>query len=309
MRTTKQLLQDLDNVIAIPVVPFRNGAVDRDGHRRNVRYLMESNHLEGRRPRVVSVAGTSLLHHLNYDDQVQIFDDTGQVMGKEGVLMTAVIPNPLADVRATLERHLSLNRVPDVILIMPLSGTFSPEGLYEGLLALGEEFGPQGARFLYYLRASRDMGAVLDLLADSPHFIGVKVGTGLDDVPPLVRQVADGNIVIWGIGDRSTDAARLGTKGHTSGTAVATTVPCDNINNAQRRQDWQEAYSWEAKLAALEEIRFRNGRAYNYSAVVEALNQLGDDVTGGDGGPFNPTANSQLRDEVRDALTAIRHLH
>ena len=309
MRTTTQLLQDLDNVIAIPVIPFRDGNIDRDGHQLNVRYLMENNHLEGGRPRVISVAGTSLLHHLGCDDQVQIFDDTGQVMGDEGVLMTAVIPNPLADVRTTLEKHMTLNRAPDVILIMPLSGTFSPEGLYQGLMALGEEFGPQGARFLYYLRASRDMGAVLQLLADSPHFIGVKVGTGLEDVPPLVRQVAEGNIVIWGIGDRSTDAAKLGTKGHTSGTAVVTTVPCDSINSAQRRQDWEAAYNWEAKLTALEEIRFRNGRAYNYSAVVEALNQLGEKVTGGDGGPFNPAAASQLRDEVRDALTAIRHLH
>ena len=309
MRTTDQLLQDLNSVIAIPVVPFRDGVVDRDGHQRNVAYLMRRNHLEDNRPRVVSVAGTSLLHHLSCEEQVQIFDDTGQVMEDEGILMTAVIPNPLADVRAVLERHLALPRIPDVILIMPLAGTFSPEGLHEGLMALGEEFGPLGARFLYYLRASRDMGAVLRLLADSPHFIGVKVGTGLADVPPLVRQVPAGNIVIWGIGDRSTDAARLGTKGHTSGTAVVATQPCDSINNAQRRQDWATAYAWESKLAPLEEIRFRNGRAYNYSAVVEALNQLGDDVCGGEGGPFNPGADDRLRAEVQAALVEIRDLH
>lgn len=309
MRTVDQLLQDLDNVIAIPVVPFRDGAVDREGHQRNVQYLMRRNHLEGNRPRVISVAGTSLLHHLSSEDQVRIFDDTGRIMGSEGILMTAVVPNPLADVRTVLERHLALSRAPDVILIMPLSGTFSPAGLYEGLMALGEEFGPAGARFLYYLRARRDMGAVLRLLADSPHFIGVKVGTGLEDVPPLVRQAPAGNIVIWGIGDRSTDAARLGTRGHTSGTAVVATAPCDNINNAQRRQDWATAYAWESKLDALEEIRFRNGRAYNYSAVVEALNQLGNDVCGGEGGPFNPRADAQLQAAVRAALTEIRELH
>ena len=309
MRTTDQLLQDLDNVIAIPVVPFRDGAIDRDGHQRNIQYLMKKNHLEGNRPRVISVAGTSLLHHLSCKEQVQIFEDTGHVMGDEGILMTAVIPNPLADVRATLEQHMTLARVPDVILIMPLSGTFSPEGLYEGLMALGAEFGPHGARFLYYLRASRDMGAVLRLLTDSPYFVGVKVGTGLEDVPPMVNQVTTGNIVIWGIGDRSTDAARLGTKGHTSGTAVVTTKPCDSINNAQRRQDWNTAYAWETKLAALEEIRFRNGRAYNYSAVVEALNQLGDDVCGGEGGPFNPGAGRDLQAEVKSALSELRELH
>ncbi len=309
MRTTEQLLRDLDNVIAIPVVPFRDGVIDRDGHQRNIQYLMRHNYLEGNRPRVISVAGTSLLHHLSCTDQVRIFDDTGQVMEKDGILMTAVLPNPLTDTRTVLEKHLTLSRTPDVILIMPLSGTFSPAGLYEGLMALGEEFGPMGARFLYYLRSRRDMDAVVHLLTDSPHFVGVKVGTGLADIPPLVRQVPKGNIVIWGIGDRSTDAARLGTQGHTSGTAVVTTQPCDGINNAQRRQDWARAYAWESKLSALEEIRFRHGRAYNYSAVVEALNQLGDDVCGGEGGPFNPEADAQLQTEVQAALAEIRDLH
>lgn len=304
-----QLLQDLDNVIAIPVIPFRNGAADCDGHRRNVNYLMRCNHLENQRPRVISVAGTSLLHHLSCDEQVRIFEETGREMGTDGVLMTAVVPNPLSDARDVIGRHLSMRRTPDVILIMPLTGTFSPEGLYDGLAALGEEFGPQGARFLYYLRTGRDMDAALRLLKDCPHFVGVKVGTGLSEVPPLVRGAPDTSIVIWGIGDRSTDAARLGTKGHTSGTAVVATKPCDSINNAQRRGAWDEAYTWESRLAGLEEIRFRNGRAFNYSAVVEALNQIGDDVCGGEGGPFNPAAHDQLQEEVRAALAPIRDLH
>lgn len=309
MLTTERLLDGLDSVIAIPVVPFREGAIDFEGHRANVRYLMEHNHLDGERPRVVSVAGTSLLHHISNPEQTRIFDLAGQEMAGQGILMTAVAPNPLAEARAQIEAHLALDRPPDVILIMPLTGTFGPEGLYEGLMALGEEFGPQGARFLYYLRQSRDRDAVLRLLRDSSHYVGVKVGTGLDDVPPLVRQVPAGNIVIWGIGDRSTDAARLGARGHTSGTAIVATLPPDRINNAQRRGDWTEAYTWEAKLQALEEIRFRNGRAFNYTAVVEALNQIGGDVRGGEGGPFNPAAAADLQAEVRQAIAELVPLH
>lgn len=309
MWSTPQLREGLHNVIAIPAVPYRAGRVDRDGHQKNIQYLMQHNHLDHQRPRVISVAGTSLLHHMDTDEQVQLFHDTGQVMGERGILMTAVVPNPWREACRTIERHLALARPPDVILIMPLTGTFSPEGLYEGLMALGEMYGPQGARFLYYLRASRDRNAVLRLLADSPHFIGVKVGTGLEDVPPLVRQVSAGNIVIWGIGDRSTDAARLGTRGHTSGTAIVTTLPCDSINNAQRGQDWATAYAWEAKLEALEEIRFRNGRAFNYSAVAEALNQLGDDVCGGEGGPFNAAVPDNLRQDVARAIAPLIPIH
>ncbi len=309
MLTTAELLDGLDSVIAIPAVPYRDGAIDYAGHRQNIQYLMENNHLEGVRRRVVSVAGTSLLHHMTSDEQVWLFHDTGKVMGTEGILMTAVVPNPIDEARTVIDRHLSLPRGPDVILIMPLSGTFGPDGLYEGLMALGEEFGSHGARFLYYLRTGRDRDAVMRLLTDSPHFMGVKVGTGLEDVPPMMNQLAEDKIVIWGIGDRSTDAAQMGTRGHTSGTAIVATKPADSINNAQRRGDWDEAYQWEATLEALEEIRFRNGRAFNYTAVVEALNQIGHNVCGGEGGPFNPAASDTLKQEVKAAIAEIVPLH
>ena len=308
MQDVARLLDALNSVIAIPIVPYRGGQVDRDGHRKNVRYLMARNYLDHQRPRVISVAGTSLLNHMSSDEQVRIFEDTGQAMGDQGILMTAVVPNPICEARAVIARHLALARPPDVILVMPVAGTFDPEGLYAGLMTLGAEFGPRGARFLYYLRARRDREATLRVLADSPYFVGAKVGTGLEDVPPMVRRAPDDKIIIWGIGDRSTDAARLGARGHTSGTAVVAAQPCDRINNAQRRQDWADAYVWEAKLEALEAIRFRNGRAFNYSAVAEALNQLGDDVCGGEGGPFNPAASPALRAEVRAALTELAAL-
>ncbi len=309
MLTTAELLDGLNSVIAIPTVPYRDGAVDYAGHRQNIHYLMANNHLEGVRRRVISVAGTSLLHHMTSDEQVWLFNDTGKVMGKEGILMTAVVPNPIDETRAVIDRHLSLSRMPDVILIMPLTGTFSPTGLYEGLMALGTEYGPHGARFLYYLRSSRDREAVLHLLTDSAHFIGVKIGTDLEDAAFMGDRVSADKIVIWGIGDRSTDAARLGTRGHTSGTAIVATKPADSINNAQRRRDWDEAYRWEAILEALEAIRFRNGRAFNYTAVVEALNQIGHNVCGGEGGPFNPAASATLQAEVATAIADIVPLH
>ncbi|WP_238314754.1 hypothetical protein, partial [Methylobacterium crusticola] len=78
-------------------------------------------------------------------------------------------------------------------------------------------------------------------------------------------------IVMWGIGDRCTRPAQLGTKGHTSGIAVAFARASDEINNAQRRGDYETSARIEADIAPLEEIRFMNERVYNYSAVVEAM--------------------------------------
>ena len=44
---TDELRDALDTVISIPVVPFRNGEVDFEGHATNVDYLMNTNHLGG----------------------------------------------------------------------------------------------------------------------------------------------------------------------------------------------------------------------------------------------------------------------
>lgn len=119
-------------------------------------------------------------------------------------------------------------------------------------------------------------------------------------------------MVIWGIGDRSTDAAELGAKGHTSGTAVVASRTADEINNAQRRGDFAAARScsYEAIVNTLEEIRFRDGRKYNYAAVVEGLNVSGfEDIIGGDGRPFNPRVPEGVTEEVKAAVNALREYH
>jgi dihydrodipicolinate synthase/N-acetylneuraminate lyase len=309
---TPALLDALNNVTTIPIIPFRNGEIDYDAHAMNVAYLMRNNVLEENRPRVLSVAGTSLIHHVEPEEQTRIFDVTGQVMGKEGVLMSAIVPNPIKTAGNLIEEQSKLNRAPDVYLVMPLGGTFSPEGVYEHFMAFGERWGEEvGARFIYYHRQARDMDAVVRLLNDSPHFVGVKVGTSESDVRPMIEGVGENAMVIWGIGDRSTKAAEQGAKGHTSGIAVLYAKASDEINNAQRRGDYAAAKAVEADIDAIEEIRFMNGRAYNYSAVVEAMQQSGfDDIDAGDGsGPFNPNVPPEVAERVKDAIAGLEKYH
>ena len=84
----------------------------------------------------------------------------------------------------------------------------------------------------------------------------------------------------------------------------------DEINNAQRRGDYERAGQVEEELTALEEIRFRDDRRYNYSAVVEAMHLSGfDDIEGGEGGPFNPRVPSEVAGEVEAAIRPILHYH
>ena len=117
-------------------------------------------------------------------------------------------------------------------------------------------------------------------------------------------------MVIWGIGDRCTKANRLGTTGHTSGIAVIFARASDEINNAQRIGDLETSQEIEDKIADLEEIRFRNGRVYNYSAVVEAMILSGfTDIDGGNGGPFNPRVSQEIVEEIRAAIDHLRPYH
>ena len=79
--SNEQLLDGLNSVTTIPLIPFRSGRIDFDAHAKNIAYLMENNHLSDGRPRVICVAGTSLIHHVSLDDQNKLIEVTGEVWG------------------------------------------------------------------------------------------------------------------------------------------------------------------------------------------------------------------------------------
>ena len=309
---TPALLDGLNSVIGIPLIPFAGDRIDYAGHARNIDYLMNNNNLSEGRPRVISIAGTSLVHHVAYDDQVKLLDIAGQQMGDEGILMAALVPNPLPAAADLIAELANLARPPDVYLIMPLSGTYGPAGLYQTMMNFVETQAERhGARFLYYYRRPRDRDMIIRMLGDSPHFVGVKIGANEDEVLPFVEALdANEKIVIWGIGDRSTAAAEMGAKGHTSGINIVVARASDEINNAQRRRDYEAARQIEDEISPLEDIRFMQERAYNYSAVMEAINCSGfDDVVGGTGGPFNPRVPSDIAREIERIMASIEQYH
>ncbi len=321
--STAALLSALEGVTAIPVVPYRasgedgsssvgrSSGIDYDAHIKNVRYLMRNNDLSENRPRVLSIAGTSPIHNMSRSEHIHLVDITTRAMGDEGVYVAGVLPNPLSEAKALISELAILRRPPDAYLIMPLAGVYDQDGMYTEFMAFAEEMDDRcDARFLYYFKDSRDLPQVAKLLRDSEHFVGVKVGTGEADVEPLTRAVGDSGLVIWGIGDRCTRASRLGTKGHTSGIAIVYAKASDAINNAQRAGDHAESQRVEDAIAALEELRFRDGRRYNYSAVIAAMALSGfDDIDGGQGAPFNPAVPEGVGQEVKAAIADLARYH
>lgn len=306
-----QLLDALNSVTAIPIIPFKENKIDYVGHTKNIDYLMSNNYLDGGRKRVIAIAGTSLIHHISETEQLRVIDKTGQRMGSDGILIAGIVPNPIKQAGQLIEAQSELNRPPDTYLLMPLTGISNPEGIYDEYMKFAEDFGTKcNARFLYYFRQKRDLEAVIRLLNHSPYFIGVKIGTDEDDVQPLIEGVGNSGIVIWGIGDRCTRPAQLGTKGHTSGIAVAFARASDEINNAQRRGDYETSARIEEDISPLEEIRFMKERIYNYSAVVEAmiLSKF-DDVEAGNGGPFNPRVPPEIHNKLRGIVPDLKRYH
>ena len=309
--SNEQLFDGINSVTTIPLIPFRAGSIDYDAHARNVTYLMKNNHLSDGRPRVICVAGTSLIHHVSYEEQNKLIEVTGEVMGDQGILLSAFVPNPLPEADKLIARQSSLKRPPDAYLVMPLGGVYSLEGFLETFSQFGQKHEQaHGARFLYYHRQARDRNQVVHLIKESSAFIGIKVGTNESEVEPLCRDIGYEGMVIWGVGDRSTEAARLGARGHTSGISVLFAKAGDLLNNAQRAEDYEASQAVEKRISALEEIRFENGRVYNYSAVVEGMIQSGfDDIDPGESGPFNPRVPSEVAGRIQDAIEGILDLH
>lgn len=310
--STEDLLDALDTVVSIPAVPFKGGAIDYAGHGKNIDYLLNNNHLDGGRTRVISIAGTSLVHHISLADQLKLMEAAAAQIAGRGIFISSAAPNPIADAEALIAAQCRLAAPPDAFLLMPLTGVADPEGMYHDYMAMGERLGgDHGARFLYYLRQPNQADTAVRLINDSKHFIGVKIGTSPEDVADIVAGVnASAGCVIWGIGDRCTGPAESGTKGHTSGINVVFVRASDEINNAHRRGDWAAARKIEQLVSPLEDIRFRNNRAYNYSAVVEAMHLSGfDDIEGGEGGPFNPRVPKTVADEVKTAIEPLLAYH
>lgn len=301
----------LNSVTAIPIVPYKKGKIDMAGHRKNIRYLMDNNYLDNDRKRVISIAGTSLIHHFTTDEQMDLISVAGEEINGEGVVMSGIVPNPIATAEELVRRQSALPFPPDLYLLMPLTGVADPDGIYQTYLQFGNTLGQEcGAHFLLYLRSVDHIDVVVRLITESPFFIGVKVGTSEDHVEPLIDQVGDNGIVMWGIGDRSTGAARAGALGHTSGIAVVAARASDEINNAQRKGDLAASQKVEDIIAPLEDLRFMNGRQYNYSAVVEALKIGGwDDIEAGEGGPFNPRVPASVAQQVAEAVDLLKDYH
>ncbi len=303
--------EGLNSSIAFPFVPFRGGKVDLRAHHKNVTYLTRNCFLDGARKRVIATGGSTLLHHLTAEEQLEVARVTGEAAGEGAWIISGILPTPTATAAWQVREQSRLARRPDAFLILPVVGGCNPEGVRRELQRFCDSLGDEvDCDFIVYMRDSALRAAYCRLVCESKRIIGIKIGTSVDDVKPVCDAVAGAGAVMWGIGDLSTAAARAGAHGHTSGTALMCLRASDEINNAQRRADYAAALRIEGDLRELEEIRFMSGRAYNYSVMVEVLKMSGfTDVDPGDGGPFNAPPPADILARLPALVDRLRRYH
>jgi len=313
MMTTENsdTMDELETIIAIPPLPFRAGSFDRDAHHKNMRYLVERNFLKNGRRRAIGIAGTSLVHHVDDSTLLDSVQIAGAAAGQNAILIAGLVATPPASARQFVQRCMALTRPPDYILLMPIPGVCNPDGIKAEFGALAQDCGERfGARFLLYMRSSDLMTAFADLLSTSPHIFGVKIGTSETDLGRMRAAVPADKQVLWGVGDRATQAARLGSRGHTSGITLICPKVCDEIHNAYFAGDFESATKMEQLVAEFEDIRFMESRAYNYSAVVAAA-QIGgfSDVDLGEAGPFNAAPPPPIMSRLERCMDQLVSYH
>jgi dihydrodipicolinate synthase/N-acetylneuraminate lyase len=316
---SRRLLDDMhmnpldlwNTVAAFPLVPFRHGKLDLEGYAKNLRYLMSHNWLDGGRKRVIAFGGSSLIHHIDTQDQFELMRLASEAAGDRSLLLSGIVPNPLGAAAHLIERQSLFARPPDAYLILPVNGVANPEGIYRTLKHFCDDMaGRFGARFLLYLRNSNQREALGRLTKDCRSVLGVKVGTTPEDVSVLADLIGEEGIVMWGVGDRATAAFEHGARGHTSGIAQLFPKASDLINNASRAGDLEACRRVEADIDRFEQIRFMSDRAFNYSALVAAAQLAGfEDVEGGDGGPFNALPAPEVTAMVAEEVEKLRHYH
>ena len=303
--------QDLDTAIAFPFLPFRKGQLDLEAHRKNCSYLVRRGCLDGGRRRVIAIGGSSLLHHVTPEAQLDVVRILSEAAADRAWLISAVIPTHLGQAEQLVRAQMNFARPPDAIMFLPMIGGYNPEGVLREMRSFCEKLNRDtGARFIVYLRDPALLDAYCRLVRECESVLGVKIGTTVEDARLARQAISESKAVVWGKGDLCTEAVRAGARGQTSGTSLLNILASDKINNAQRRGDFAAAERIEDDLRELEEIRFMRGRIYNYSALAEALEIAAfDDVDPGDGGPFNAPTPPEIHTRLPGVVERLRQYH
>lgn len=268
--TFSELRTALADVVAIPVTPYRDGAVDIAAFKMLLRRLVD-NGVATMTPN----GNTSEFYALTTAERYLLIKASAQAVGGEASLLLGVghdVETAIADVRVGMAVGIRM-----AMIHQPVHPHVSAPGWvdYHAQIASAT---PEMAFVLYIRNDWVTAPMLVDLAGRCPNVIGIKYAMSDPALFARIRDLAGADRFVWIAGLAEPYAlsyAAHGATGFTSGLVNVNPELSLSLRDALRGGDFSLAGTLLARISRFEELRAEDRSANNVSVVKEALSQLG----------------------------------
>lgn len=290
---------DYKSVMVVTTTPRHpDRSVDVDGVKRNARYLVD----RGVRM-LMPQCGTGLV----YDESLEAYRHTVAAMMDAVGDQAYVIPGIGPGYGRALEMgQIARDLGVDAMMIMPIVGPASPEGVYTGLNDLIQSL---DLPMVLYLKDARLMPVESTTrLARMKNVHAIKYAvTDFDLFDTLVNEVGDDTVLLCGMAEKPAVAFMdHGAKGYSSGMANFVPKLSLALHAAYFSGDRAEVERIHALMVPFEDIRSEGRGKYTASAIHVALERIG--LAGGPVIPMQTDVATEDLERIQELTDALmRH--
>jgi 4-hydroxy-tetrahydrodipicolinate synthase len=268
--TFSELRTALADVVAIPVTPYRDGAVDVAAFKLLLRRLVDNGVTT-----ITPNGNTSEFYALAAGERHQLIEASAQAVDHEAFLLLGVghdVESAIADVRAGAAVGIRM-----AMIHQPSHPHVSGAGWVEYHARIASAMPDIG--FVLYIRNEWVTAAMLvELASRCPNVIGIKYAVPDPTHFARIRDLAGADRFVWIAGLAEPYAlayAAHGATGFTSGLVNVNPQLSLSLRDALRVGDYRLAGTLLSRISRFEELRAEDRSANNVSVVKEALSQLG----------------------------------
>lgn len=268
--TFPELRTALADIVAIPVTPYRDGAVDVAAFKQLLRRLVDHGVTT-----ITPNGNTSEFYALTALERHQLIEASARAVGPEAFLLLGVghdVESAIADVRAGAAVGIRM-----AMIHQPSHPHVSAAGWVEYHARIASAT-PDTA-FVLYIRNEWVTAAMLvELAGRCPNVIGIKYAVPDPTQFARIRDLAGADRFVWIAGLAEPYAlsyAAHGATGFTSGLVNVNPQLSLSLRDALRAGDYPLAGNLLSRISRFEELRAEDRSANNVSVVKEALSQLG----------------------------------
>ena len=282
---------DYKDVLVVTITPrCPDRTVDVEGVKRNAVYLAD------RGVKIIMPqCGTGLVYDSSLDDYRTTVEATMEAVGERTYVIPGVGPGfGRAEEMGRIAREIGV----DAVMIMPVVGPASPEGLYNGMCDL---IASLGLPVVLYLKDARLMPVDSTVrLAGMSQVHAIKYAVAdYDMFDRLVQEVGDVVVLLCGMAEKPAVAFMdHGAQGYSSGMANFLPKLSLAMHRAHRTGDRAEVERIHGLMVPFEDVRGEEKGKYNAAALHVANEHVG--LAGGPVLPMCTDVAENDLDRVRD---------